>query len=107
MKKSLWQPSNLKKQNSLIKDFFRFANLESTDNFLDLWKWSIQHPELFWSKFWDYSKIIGDKGKEVIKSNQIFRKTQFFPDSKINYTENILRKKNDDIAIGFLSLVII
>ena len=22
----------------------------------------MDHPEEFWSKFWDYSKIIGDKG---------------------------------------------
>ena len=60
-------------------------------------------PRKFWSKFWDYSKIIGDKGKEVIRENKIFNKVKFFPDSKINYAENILKKKTDDIAIHFLS----
>jgi acetoacetyl-CoA synthetase len=68
-----------------------------------LWKWSVDHPEEFWSKFWDYSKIIGDKGKEIIKYNKIFNKTNFFPDSKLNYSENILKKKSSEIAISFLS----
>jgi len=68
-----------------------------------LWKWSVDHPEEFWSKFWDYSKIIGNKGKEIIKYNKIFNKTKFFPDSKLNYTENILKKRSSEIAISFLS----
>ena len=33
----------------------------------------------------------------------VFNKTKFFPDSKLNYSENILKKKTDDNAIGFLS----
>ena len=68
-----------------------------------MWKWTVDHPEEFWSKFWDYSKIIGDKGKEIIKYNKIFNKTKFFPDSKLNYAENILKKKTSEVAISFLS----
>ena len=64
---------------------------------------AVKNQEEFWSKFWDYSKIIGDKGKEVIRKNKIFNETKFFPDSKINYAENILKKKTNDCAINFLS----
>jgi acetoacetyl-CoA synthetase len=103
MKKSLWQPSEQKKQNSLLEDFSKFINFESDKNFKNLWEWSIKNPEKFWSKFWDYSKIIGDKGKDVIKKNKIFNQVIFFPESKINYTENILKKKDSDTAIYFLS----
>ena len=103
MSKHLWQPSEQKVQNSILEDFVKFINLKFDKKFKDLWKWSVSNPEVFWSKFWDYSKIIGDKGKEVIRKNKVFNKTQFFPDSKINYSENILRKKTEDIAINFLS----
>ena len=72
---------------------FKFINVKPT-SFEDLWKWSVENPEKFWSKFWDFSKIIGDKGKEIIKIDKVFNKTKFFPDSKLNYAENIL-KKND------------
>ncbi len=103
MEKFLWEPSGKRKKESLLEDFSKFINRKSNYNFKNLWKWSVDHPEEFWSKFWDYSKIIGDKGKEIIKYNKIFNKTKFFSDSKLNYTENILKKKSSDPAISFLS----
>ena len=103
MNKSLWKPSEQKKQESLLEDFSKFVNSNSNHNFKSLWEWSVKNKEEFWSKFWDYSKIIGDKGKEVIRKNKIFNETKFFPDSKINYAENILKKKTNNCAINFLS----
>ena len=103
MNTPLWKPSEQKAQESVLEDFSRFVNAKSNQNFKELWKWSVNNPELFWSKFWDYSKITGEKGKEIIRKNKIFNKTKFFPDAKINYSENILKKRNDDIAINFLS----
>ena len=103
MKTSLWKPTDKIKEESLLKDFSNFIHLKSSFNFKDLWKWSVENPEIFWSKFWDYSKIIGEKGREVILKDDIFNKTKFFPDSKLNYSENILKKKTNDNAIGFLS----
>ncbi len=103
MEKLLWEPSNKRKEESLLEDFSKFINFKSNYNFKNLWKWSVDHPEEFWSKFWDYSNIIGDKGKEIIKYNKIFNKTKFFPDSKLNYAENILKKKSSELAISFLS----
>jgi len=103
MDKPLWRPSEKKRQDSLLKNFSKFINFKSNENFKELWKWSVDNPESFWSNFWDYSKIIGDKGKEIIKKNKIFNKTKFFPDSRINYAENILKKRSNNIAINFLS----
>ena len=103
MNKPLWQPSEKLKENSLLRDFCKFINFQSSFNFKEIWQWSIDNPNEFWSKFWDYSKIIGDKGSEIIKKDNVFNKTKFFPDSKLNYTENILKKKSDKLAINFLS----
>jgi len=103
MEKFLWKPSSKRKEESLLEDFSKFINFKSNYNFKNLWKWTVDHPEEFWSKFWDYSKIIGDKGKEIIKYNKIFNQTKFFSDSKLNYAENILKKRSPEIAISFLS----
>jgi len=103
MEKFLWGPSSKSKEESLLEDFSKYLNIKSNYNFKSMWKWSVGHPEEFWSKFWDYSKIIGDKGKEIIEYNKIFNKTKFFPDSKLNYAENILKKKSSELAISFLS----
>lgn len=103
MKISLWEPSRKKKEESLLEDFSKFVNFKTNYNFKTFWKWTVDHPKEFWSKFWDYSKIIGDKGKEIIKYSKIFNETKFFPDSKLNYAENILKKKTSEVAINFLS----
>ena len=102
MNKPLWQPTEDKKKNSLLMDFCKFVEL-NPKSFTSVWKWSVENPKIFWSKFWDFSKIIGDKGKEIINFNEVFNKTRFFQDSKLNYSENILKKKTNEIAIGFLS----
>ena len=103
MNTPLWKPSLKKTQESVLENFSKFINFKSNKNFKEIWRWSVDNPELFWSRFWDYSKITGDKGKEIIRKNKIFNKTKFFPDAKINYSENILKKRNDNIAINFLS----
>ena len=99
----LWRPSKELRENSLLREFTKFVELKPTNNFKDVWEWSIKNPKIFWSKFWDYSGIIGDKGKKVISKDKIFNKTKFFSESKLNYCENIIKKKSDLRAIEFLS----
>jgi len=76
---------------------------KNTSRFKDLWEWSVKNPERFWSEVWDFTKIKGIKKGKIIKKNKVFYKNVFFPDSKINYAENLLRKKNQETAINFLS----
>ncbi len=102
MNKPLWQPSIHKRENSLLMDFCKYINLKPK-SFKDVWTWSIENPKIFWSKFWDFSEIIGSKGNEIINYNKTFNQTRFFQDSKINYSENILKKRSNEIAVSFLS----
>ena len=101
MNEILWKPSEKKIKNSRLLDFSNFINFKNKSNFKLLWEWSVLNPEIFWSKFWDYSNIIGDKGKEIIRKHKIFNKTKFFPDSKINYSENIFKKKIMKLQLTF------
>ena len=75
----LWKPTESQVQNSLLKKFTENLELKVSNDFEKLWKWTVENPEVFWSKFWDFSKIIGVKGKEVIRKNEEFYKTIFFP----------------------------
>tara|TARA_A100001011_G_scaffold377062_1_gene440331 strand:+ start:473 stop:2398 length:1926 start_codon:yes stop_codon:yes gene_type:complete len=99
----LWKPSSKLVENSILKNFTKYIGLDFKNNFKKLWKWSIDNPEIFWSKFWDFSKIIGTKGNIILEKNKIFNKSKFFPDSKLNYSENILKKRTSEVAINFLS----
>ena len=105
--KPLWKPKAKEIESSLLNLFFNHLEknnyLKNNRIFLDLWNWTIKNPDIFWSEFWNFSKIIGDKGKRVIDKDKIFNKSKFFSDSKVNYAENILKKRSNDVAINFFS----
>ena len=110
MKKSqsaLWSANVDLKKNSQLKKFCdqleRKGLIRNKLNFKNLWKWSIKNNEKFWSEVWDFTKIKGDKKGSILKKNKIFYKNIFFPKSQLNYAENLLKKRNNEIAINFLS----
>ena len=103
----LWKASDEKIHKSNLYQYVKYLSkkklLEETLSYHHLWSWSIGNPKQFWSSFWDFSKIIGSKGTEVISSKSAFFEKKFFSDSKLNFTKNLLVKKNNDIAIHFRS----
>jgi len=103
----LWQANNQQIEKSNLYQYVQYLNskqiFNKTKKYSDVWKWSVENPTIFWSTFWDFANIIGDKGKEVIANKQLFYERQFFSDSKLNFAKNLLIKNNNDIAIHFRS----
>ena len=85
----LWKPGHEVVQSSFLNNFCRVLEerkyLKNDQDFFKLWQWTIKHPEVFWSEFWDYCNIKGTKGSKIIEENKTFYKTKFFSDSKLNY----------------------
>ena len=104
---SLWVANEALRKKSNLYNFCKVLNkkklYKKKGNFNDLWKWSVRKPEVFWSEVWNFTNIKGVKGKKIIKKNKIFYKNTFFPDSKLNYAENLLSKRNNEIALNFFS----
>lgn len=89
----LWTPSPELIENSLIKKFMRFVGGRADIEFQgyeDFHRYSVESAEDFWNALWDFCDVIGDKGMEVIRPMKEVPYARFFPDSKINYTENAL-----------------
>ena len=68
----LWKPSTKLAERSKLNEFTKYIGKDFNYDFKNLWEWSVKNPEIFWSKFWDFSKIVGDKGDEVIRKDKIF-----------------------------------
>ena len=98
--KPLWAPSGDKAASSNLKAFMDICG-HSDDSYEEFWQWSINNLEDFWSQLWDYCKVIGDKGDIALKDPDKMVGSQFFPNGKINYAENLLKNKSDDTAIIF------
>ena len=57
----------------------------------------------FGQNFGTFQRLLGIKETKIIVKDKVFNKSKFFPDSRLNYAENILKKRSNEIAINFLS----
>ena len=102
----LWQPdlgrrqaSNLTKFSLRRADTKQFA---ATFDYGGLHRWSLDHGPQFWSAIWDFCEVIGEKGARILIDGEKMPGTQWFPDARLNFAENLLRARPDDeIAIVF------
>jgi len=92
--------TNLAKYSSFIK---KNHGVDFVNDFNKIWKWSIDNPEIFWKSIWDFTKVKGEPGNNLIEKSDIFYKNRFFPDAKLNYAENLLIKSSEESSIIFKS----
>ena len=104
----LWQPDKQLVNDALITRFMGDVNRQfgfSFKHFDELYQWSIDEKESFWSALWDFAEVVGDKGERILIDGDDIEKAQWFPDAKLNFAENLLRtpssNNRDDIAIYF------
>jgi acetoacetyl-CoA synthetase len=63
--------------------------------------WSVDEPEKFWTSVWDDAEIIGTMGDHVLAEGQSMPGARWFPDARLNFAENILRRADDSDALVF------
>ncbi|HYV87528.1 MAG TPA: AMP-binding protein, partial [Candidatus Polarisedimenticolia bacterium] len=64
--------------------------------------WSVAEPEAFWRAIWSFAGVIGDgPGKTGIENPGKMPGARFFPEARLNYAENLLRRRDDGDAIVF------
>ena len=102
--KVLWSPSQKQTDEANITSFITYVNQTHHQDLSDydsLYQWSISEKENFWSTLWDFTEILGDKGERVLIDGDNIEAAQWFPDAKLNFAQNLLRKNNDEVAIFF------
>ena len=101
---ALWQPSADTIANARMTDFLQQVNTEEAAalaNYHDLYQWSVENDESFWSMVWDYFDVIGEKGSTIVTDKEKMPGAQWFPEASLNFAENLLRHKDDHIALIF------
>ena len=107
METYLWKinKEKLNKTNlALYSDFIKKNyKINSGNDFNKIWKWSVKNPKFFWKSIWDFTKVKGDLGNILLKESDIFYNNKFFPDTRLNYAKNLLKKNNEKKSIIFKS----
>ena len=100
----LWTPDPARKAASQLVAFMGEANRRhgaGCTSYADLHAWSIARPDLFWDLVWDFAGIVGEKGGTLLRDPDRMPGARFFPDAKLNFAENLLRRNDDGEALVF------
>jgi len=105
MSAPLWTPSKGFQQNARMRLFSEYVSQESGLNFANyhqLWRWSVDNREQFWSLLCEYFPIkFSNRGKQVLDESSGMFMAKWFDDSQLNFAENLLRYQDQHIAIEF------
>ena len=105
MKTAIWEPSDERKNNSQMMDYIHFINKKfsfSFTNYDELYNWSINKNQDFWLSFWEYSKVIEHKPcTSVVDDIKKMPRAKWFDGCTLNFAENLLRFRDNKIAIQF------
>ena len=104
MNKILWNPSKEIMQSSsmmkLGKDF-GFVKDNETLDYDSLHNWSVNNLDAFWREVWVGNDVIGNFEEKAFSPNKNIRKATFFPNTNLNFAENLLVGDDDRQAISF------
>jgi len=103
MSKILWKPQSVKSTNMYqFIDYVNKSNKTSFVSYDELYTWSINNASDFWSAMWSFSDLIYSKNYlEVVDDINKMPGAKWFSGSRLNFSENLLRYKDDKIAIQF------
>ncbi|HEX2199263.1 MAG TPA: acetoacetate--CoA ligase [Burkholderiales bacterium] len=96
--KPLWQPSA---QRAAGTELARFLRLARKDSFQDLHAWSVERSDEFWNLVWDFCEVQGDKGGRTLVDGGRMPGARWFPEGRLNFAENLLRRRDAADAIVF------
>ncbi|MFT5012089.1 MAG: acetoacetyl-CoA synthetase [Dinoroseobacter sp.] len=99
----LWQPSSSQVAKTNLSSFQAHIELltsQKFDNYAALHQWSIEQAAQFWREVWVTSELIGDGSLDPAATDlDQFPGTQWFPELRLNFAENLLRYRDDRPAL--------
>lgn len=103
MRKPLWTPSETQVKDANLTRFISFVNQRHSANigsYSALYKWSITRVEDFWSAIWDFTGIKSSNSfNRVVDDLNKFPGAKWFPGAKLNFAENLLRRRGNKTAL--------
>ena len=103
--KPLWSPSEQAIEQAQLTQFARQVVRKrhlDLNSYPDFYRWSIEHPEDFWSDVWEFCGLIASrKGSTVLADGDKMPGAKWFPEARLNIAENMMRRGDRGDAFVF------
>ena len=106
----IWTPGPERVASTRLTAFTDFVRarheregVDATD-YRALHRWSVADAPQFWADVWDFCSVIGDRhgpghDRRLVTNPGLMPGAQFLPDATLNFTENLLRRRDAAPAI--------
>lgn len=105
MDQPLWTPSPERVAASNLSAFTTFVAERygvKTNNYAELHAWSCNDREQFWQAIWQFCGVVGStQGDTILVDRDRMPGAKWFPEARLNFAENLLRKRDRTPAIVF------
>jgi acetoacetyl-CoA synthetase len=94
----LWEPSAELVERSRLREYMRWLEAErglSFASYDDLWRWSVDDLEGFWSSIWDFFGVRADGEAERALGSREMPGAEWFAGTSLNYAEHVFADKDD------------
>ena len=103
--RKLWEPTERAIEEAQLTQFarqlVRKRKLE-LNTYPDFYRWTVDNPEEFWSDVWEGCGLIASrKGSTVLVDGNKMPGAKWFPDARLNFAENLLRRGDRGDAYVF------
>ena len=99
----IWSPSREDIAGAAITRFARVAEERAgrpLPAYEDLWRWSVDDLDAFWSAIWDFFAVDGERGDGPAVARREMPGAVWFPGARLNWARHVLRAgDDDDVAI--------
>ncbi len=98
----LWSPSATRIERSNMTAFIRQIAQTCDASVVDypsLHAFSLAQPAAFYDALWRFFSIIGEKGTDIVLDPHLMPGAKWFPQARVNFAENHLRRRDDATAI--------
>jgi acetoacetyl-CoA synthetase len=101
----IWAPTEQAIEQAQVTQFARHVvrkhKLE-LNTYPDFYRWTVDNPAEFWSEVWDWCGVIASKkGSTVLVDGDKMPGAKWFPEARLNFAENLLRRGDQGDAFVF------
>ncbi len=102
MERPIWQPPADRNNLHKFADILGISAESDARLSQRLHSFSVENSAEFWNAVWDFCGIAGEKGSApFILDGDKMPGARFFPEARLNYAENLLKKTGEEPAILF------
>ena len=100
----MWQPSRERIGQSNLTAYLRFLEEKHGLRFKDdqaLYQWSVTHIADFWESIWTWFDVIHEQKYTAVLEGDDIRTAKWFTGTRLNFAENLLRYRDERVAIRY------